>query len=318
MAPPSRKPDNASARACALASSTPSSPTPWRLVWRGRTVELREGTLVVGRGPTCGLLLGRPTVSRVHARLHVTQGGVAVEDLNSANGVFVNGFRVQGSRGLRHEDRILFGTEEVLLVSSEEPERLGAESGPVAIDRRDAEQPEPKPQAQDPAASSPSSWRRAPPRSAPPLLTTQKADAFQLLGRLVDRMLAAGRHDVAVRILSDHMRSLLDGARTGQRLDAQVVEGSTRYALKLAGAANDAQWADYVVEVHMALRRPLPLPAARQLAGLLHNGMAIDRDLFLRYKDVLRTELLDSDEVDPVACVGVLSLELPRAPGGCP
>jgi pSer/pThr/pTyr-binding forkhead associated (FHA) protein len=53
------------------------------------------GPTVVGRAPECNLRLDANGLSRQHARLVLTRGGVQVEDLGSTNGTFINGKRIQ-------------------------------------------------------------------------------------------------------------------------------------------------------------------------------------------------------------------------------
>lgn len=60
----------------------------------GRKYTLRDGDLV-GRAPECSVQLIAADVSKHHARLIATaDGGFAIEDAGSRNGVFVNGARV--------------------------------------------------------------------------------------------------------------------------------------------------------------------------------------------------------------------------------
>jgi hypothetical protein len=56
--------------------------------------------LRVGRAPDCELHLDSPFVSRHHALISCSGDRVIVEDLNSANGVFVDGRRVRRSEVL--------------------------------------------------------------------------------------------------------------------------------------------------------------------------------------------------------------------------
>lgn len=60
-----------------------------------QTVEIDPSkTLVVGRAVTSDVPIYDPTVSRRHAELSHSDGGVHVQDLGSANGTFVNGTRI--------------------------------------------------------------------------------------------------------------------------------------------------------------------------------------------------------------------------------
>jgi pSer/pThr/pTyr-binding forkhead associated (FHA) protein len=60
----------------------------------GRNFAL-AGATTVGRAPECQLRLEEASLSRKHARLVPTDGGVIIEDLGSTNGSFLNGERVQ-------------------------------------------------------------------------------------------------------------------------------------------------------------------------------------------------------------------------------
>lgn len=72
------------------------------------TFRLPEGDTVVGRSPSCDLVLMHSSVSRVHARITVDEGKCYVSDLSSRNGIFCNGEAV--TRVLvRDGDQLLIG-----------------------------------------------------------------------------------------------------------------------------------------------------------------------------------------------------------------
>ena len=73
----------------------------------------------VGRGPRADFVLDAPLLSRVHCRLVATDDGLAVQDLDSTNGTFVNNARVVKS-DLHDGDRLSLGRLE-LSVSREAP-----------------------------------------------------------------------------------------------------------------------------------------------------------------------------------------------------
>ncbi len=54
--------------------------------------------ILIGRAPDCGLVIDNPAVSAHHARLTREQGGVLIEDLDSANGTFVDDRRIKRMR----------------------------------------------------------------------------------------------------------------------------------------------------------------------------------------------------------------------------
>lgn len=85
----------------------------------GRLVSLVDGKeymvpangLSLGRDASCDVVVAQNEVSRRHAEIGPGDAGYVVRD-TSANGVFVNGERVQGSRRLNRSDVLRVGTEE--------------------------------------------------------------------------------------------------------------------------------------------------------------------------------------------------------------
>jgi pSer/pThr/pTyr-binding forkhead associated (FHA) protein len=61
----------------------------------GDTIPLIHETLTIGRRETCDIPLRYPNVSGLHAELSFKDGYWYIRDLNSTNGVKVNGLRVQ-------------------------------------------------------------------------------------------------------------------------------------------------------------------------------------------------------------------------------
>jgi DNA segregation ATPase FtsK/SpoIIIE, S-DNA-T family len=88
-----------------------------------RRVELPMGNTVVGRGgPGVDVVLADPLVSKRHARIEVGVGGIEVVDLNSANGVLVDGGQVQRVRVIPGQTIVLGDTEVALsTLASERP-----------------------------------------------------------------------------------------------------------------------------------------------------------------------------------------------------
>ncbi len=70
---------------------------------------LPETPLVIGRAPPAGLLLRDGAVSRAHCRVELSGGEVRVTDLNSTNGTFVDGDRIQEPRVLEQGATLTIG-----------------------------------------------------------------------------------------------------------------------------------------------------------------------------------------------------------------
>lgn len=120
----------------------------YRLVVRtgpnpGMAFDLTKEVTLLGRDVTNDIALGDAEVSRQHARLTRTPGGVVVEDLGSTNGTFINGERLVAPRVLSAGDLLGFGETVTLGFESSAPEgaatvmggavRHGAAPSPAAF-----------------------------------------------------------------------------------------------------------------------------------------------------------------------------------------
>jgi adenylate cyclase len=61
----------------------------------GDRIPLLRDEMIVGRRESCDIPLRFPNVSSVHCKLMFTDGYWFIQDLNSTNGIKVNGLRVQ-------------------------------------------------------------------------------------------------------------------------------------------------------------------------------------------------------------------------------
>jgi pSer/pThr/pTyr-binding forkhead associated (FHA) protein len=80
------------------------------------TFRLLPGSMkTVGRATRADFIVDAGLVSRVHCRLSAGATEIEVEDLDSTNGTFVNGERVDGRRSARAGDRIGVGRVELVV-----------------------------------------------------------------------------------------------------------------------------------------------------------------------------------------------------------
>ena len=80
---------------------------------RARKFRLRAGAIkTVGRAPRADFVVDAPLVSRLHCRLTADDNHVEVLDLDSTNGTYVNGKRIETAR-LKTGDRLRVGRVEL-------------------------------------------------------------------------------------------------------------------------------------------------------------------------------------------------------------
>ena len=112
MRQPSEAPRPGAPRLADLpAVELPADFVPLRLLLQpgGLSVEFNQPDMLVGRHSAADVRLSLPDVSRRHCRFLFSDGAWRVFDLNSLNGVFVNGERLQEA-ALYHGDRIRIGS----------------------------------------------------------------------------------------------------------------------------------------------------------------------------------------------------------------
>jgi hypothetical protein len=212
------------------------------------------------------IVIQSPLASRNHAKITVSQDGVRAEDLGSRNGVMLHSSLIRDVTELRVGDVIGIGDETLELVEAAALPEIRDHA--TLMDMRVVREPQP---TEDDLVSA-----------------TRKADAFQLLGGVVDKALALGRGDEAERLLATHLKSALVQARRGIRLPPELAHSASSYALKLAHATKNAVWINYPIELHEALAVVLPIPIIDELYQQLRRVRGIDRSLLGHYLDDLK------------------------------
>jgi hypothetical protein len=83
--------------------------------------------VTIGRTPPSNLVLNGADISRTHCRIDADGPGVAVSDLNSTNGTFLNGRRIAATTALKAGDRLQIGS--YVLVYQEQPPTAAPDRG---------------------------------------------------------------------------------------------------------------------------------------------------------------------------------------------
>jgi len=85
----------------------------------GTTTLGQNSTLIIGRNPQADIALPAPMVSWQHARLERTPQGYRLYDLNSTNGTYINGQRVQRPTLLKPGDKVQIGPFKLVFHTSQ-------------------------------------------------------------------------------------------------------------------------------------------------------------------------------------------------------
>ncbi|HSO38338.1 MAG TPA: sigma 54-interacting transcriptional regulator, partial [Labilithrix sp.] len=114
----------------ALTEQSRSQP---RVTWidaAGKHDAVIDGKVLLGSAPGSGIVIGDPTVSRLHAELEARHDGLWVRDLGSRNGTFVDGLQVTGAR-VPDRGKVRLGSTE-LVVDYNPTQRRNVEIWPTA------------------------------------------------------------------------------------------------------------------------------------------------------------------------------------------
>ncbi|MBC6934722.1 MAG: FHA domain-containing protein, partial [Chloroflexi bacterium] len=88
--------------------------TPAALMWNNHRFPLEGDLIRVGRAAQNDIVIDRRSVSRFHCQITRRDDGLALEDLSSTNGTFVNEARLNGAHVLSVGDVVRLGDEQVV------------------------------------------------------------------------------------------------------------------------------------------------------------------------------------------------------------
>jgi hypothetical protein len=242
------------------------------LEYQGNTLELRAGSVLVGRSSSCHIVLEDGLVSRRHAQFIVDAKVASVEDFGSANGVYVNGERIVGQKALKDGDRVQIGKQDFTLRSATKvvkdqavPERFSAETLHGRTPPQVVLDPE---------------------KSREEL--TRRTDALDLLCGVVDKVLALGRGDEAEKLLGTALGNLLKQAQSAGAVAPATLARAASYAVRIADATGRPRWVDYCFELYGTQARPLPSDVVEQLHVVLRKVSGVGLAGFRAYLEKLR------------------------------
>jgi Inner membrane component of T3SS, cytoplasmic domain len=101
----------------------------YRLRFLLQEFDLPQGTIVLGRSHDCHVTIEDALVSRAHAKIEVRGDQALLSDLQSRNGVHINGAPLAGTHTLVHNDRIRIGKQDLVFSSVDTPSPVGKTTG---------------------------------------------------------------------------------------------------------------------------------------------------------------------------------------------
>ena len=261
----------------------------FRLRYRSTDLEVPPGEFFIGRSSSCHLALDDGLVSRRHAVLRVSDEGIEVEDLDSRNGVNVNGRRITDAAPLKHLDRIIIGAQEMVVVRSgktRDAATVQMETCPhcgtlnQTTSLRCA-------QCMAPIQGTRPTLQNLPVATSPGELTT-----FHLLGGIAEKAFAMGRYDEAERVLSPALQKLSKTLDEGMGADERALEQGVGYALRLAEGPSARLWLDWIFDIHRSAERVMDAKTLDRLHELVRRSRYANPRPLRAYLKALEAKVL--------------------------
>ena len=218
----------------------------YRLRFLLQEFDLRGPEVVIGRSPECHITIEDPLVSRRHARISIGTEGPTVSDLGSRNGVRVNGTKIDQPRLLQNGDRLRLGTQELVFYKATRGKREARTTGFMTVCRK-CQTPYPESSKACPHCGEIGHDEDT---MSGLIVQPRRTWTFQLLGEVIERALATGRLNEAVRMLRKAAREIDERLTSGEHLDVDQLTVITSYALQLAAQGGDIQWMHWAFNVH--------------------------------------------------------------------
>lgn len=208
-------------------------------------VELGDKPIKLGRASACDIVIDDDLSSREHCEVFKEGDKVILVDLQSRNGVLLNGALVQGRAELHHADCITVGRQQVMVVRQQRAPREVPSARPASFEDDDAE------------VSG---------------MQTQKGSVFEILAGALRNALASGDLSAAETSASAYFQVIRSRARGG--LPSHVPGDAIEIGIALAEAGRTAAWLDQALEVAAVTSSVLD---ARTVDRILELASAVGR-----------------------------------------
>jgi hypothetical protein len=241
-----------------------SAPVRYRLRFLLQEFDLPQGVTIIGRSLDCNLSIEDPLISRQHAQIIIDESGARIQDMQSRNGVRVNGLVVRQPTALQDGDRVRIGTHDLVFTHVVPGDRARSKTTGVLRLCAKCRLPYPRElfscphceeteQTDDVTLTEESEHHRA-------------AWNTRLLLETLERALVLGRTADAERIARRASAQLDEAISSPGAMDAQAVDALAAKMVALSLASGDPAWALRGLELYTRTGSVPSVVVADQLA----------------------------------------------------
>ncbi len=239
----------------------------YRLRFVLQELDLPLGGTIIGRSLDCHLTLEDPLVSRRHARIFVDGEGARIEDMDSRNGVRVNGAVIREPVALRNGDRVRIGTQDFVFCSVDPGARAHSRTTGHLRLCANCRLPYPRELLACPTCE-------ATEQTDDDTLTgsgryTSHAWNVQLMVESLERALRLARVDDAERIVQRAIDQVEELLVEESAIDGKVLAALAVQAVATTLASGDPAWARWVMDFYGRTRRIPPASVVERLSEVV-------------------------------------------------
>jgi hypothetical protein len=252
----------------------------FRLRFLLQEFDLPRGITVIGRSLDCNLTIEDPLVSRQHARIQVDDEGGSVEDMESRNGVRVNGHTIRGATPLRDGDRVRIGTQDFVFCRVDPAGKAHSKTTGVLRLCANCRLPYPREMAACPNCEATEQTDEET-LSGSFGTENQTAWSVQLLVEALERALTLGRVSDAERIARRATAQVEELVTAGGSIDTKALAALAAQAVATTMATNDPTWVLWTLDIYRRTDRVPPVDvvervgeAAAKHRGVVRGGLA--------------------------------------------
>ena len=229
----------------------------YRLRFLLQEFDLPRGATILGRSSDCHVTIEDPLVSRHHARIVLEGDRAVVYDLNSRNGVKVNGAPVKDPVELKDGDRLRIGTQELVFCRVEAAPNASAKTTGFLRHCAGCRMPYPQEAGSCPSCGATEALDEET-LSGQFGAAAQQIWSVQLFLEVLDRALTLERYEDVHRILRRATVQVDERIVRGEQVDAPQLAKLAAGAARASLALNDSTWAVWVAQVYR--RVPIVMP----------------------------------------------------------
>ncbi len=239
----------------------------YRLRFLLQEFDLPRGATILGRSSDCHVTIEDPLVSRRHARIVLTGDHAVLYDLESRNGVKVNGQPVKHSIELVDGDRLRIGTQELVFCRvADMPESPSKTTGFLRHCAR-CRMPYPQEAGACPTCGGTEALdeETLSGRFGP---AAQQVWSAQLFLEVLGRAMSLGRYEDVHRILQRATIQVEERLAIGDSLDEPSLAKLALEALNASLALRDPTWGLWVVQTYRRVMSVMPEDVVEKLGDL--------------------------------------------------